>query len=440
MSLGDRLRRWWRGEAATPAPSPETQREAPPQGAPSEAGGLGHERSGVVSGPSAPSAPSALEAIASGEAQADERTALDAFEELARTAGEGVAIAHARRALAVVPLPGLRVRVARMLDARGDDDAVEALLSRMPEGPEVPESLLCEAWMRRAEVAERRGDQDAARALYERVLARDVTYPRARERVAQLRQGLVSGPRDGGATVMAEGALTRGRYRVLRQLGRGGAGSVFLADDVALGRQVALKVYHRRGRVDRERLLHEARVPAVLEHPSVVRVLDVDLDLFAIAMEVTEGSVKDAARGGTLDRARAIAWARSVCETLAWLHARGVVHRDLKPSNFLLRSGDRVVLTDFGLASGGFAPDAGNGTGEGTAGYMPPEQRRGDPASPAMDVHALGVSLEEMLGWAGWTPSVGPPALAQLLAAMRAVEPSARPSVAEVGAVLAQVS
>jgi serine/threonine-protein kinase len=432
MSLADRLRRWWRGNVP---PSAEPPASDPASASPSSPTRPSSTQPSPPS-PAVPRAPSVLEAIASG-APPDERSALDAFEELARTLGEGTAIAHARRALAVAALPGLRVRVARMLDARGDDEAVEALLSRMPEGPEVPEPLLCEAWMRRAEVAERRGDPDVARALYERVLARDVTYPRARERVAQLRAGLASGPRDGGATVMAEGALTRGRYRVVRELGRGGAGTVFLAEDVALGRQVALKVYHRRGRADRERLLHEARVPAELEHPSVVRVLDVDLELFAIAMEATEGSVKDASRGGALAAPRVLAWGLSICDTLAWLHARGVVHRDLKPSNFLLRRGDRVVLTDFGLASRmGTSASAG---GEGTAGYMPPEQRRGDPASAAMDVHALGVSLDEMLSWADWSASASP-ALAHAIAAMRASEPGARPTIAEVRGVLEQVA
>jgi serine/threonine-protein kinase len=378
-----------------------------------------------------------LDGMASGAVAPHDGTAVEAFEELARTLGESAAIAHARRALAAAPLPGLRVRVARVLDARGDDDAVESLLSHMPEGPEIGEALLLEAWMRRAEVAERRGDADAARSLYERVLARDVTYPRARERVAQLRAGLAAGPRDGGATVMAEGALTRGRYRVVRELGRGGAGTVFLAEDVSLGRQVALKVYHRRGRADRERLIHEARMPAELEHPGVVRILDVDLELFAIAMEVTEGSVKDAARGG-LSPERALGWARSIASTLGWLHARGVVHRDLKPSNFLLRRGDRVVLTDFGLATRLGASSAGP-AGEGTSGYMPPEQRRGEPATAAMDVHALGVSLDEMLGWSSWPAAARPEDLSRAIAAMRSPEPRDRPPLDAVRALLERI-
>jgi len=330
------------------------------------------------------------------------------------------------------------MRVGRSLDARGDDEALEAVLSRMPESEDVLEALLLEAWARRAEAAERRNDGDAARVLWERVLSRDVTYPRAKERVARLR-GTEGGPsRDGGATVMAEGALTRGRYRVVKELGRGGAGTVFLAEDVSLGRQLALKVYHRRGRADRERLLHEARMPAELEHPGVVTVLDVDLELFALAMEVTDGSVKDAARSGELGADRVLAWSRSIVETLGWLHGRGVVHRDLKPSNLLVRR-DRVVLTDFGLAArlGGGAGPAMAHAGEGTAGYMPPEQRRGEAPSTAMDVHALGVSIDEMLGWT--KQPTAPRGLTALTVAMRSPDAASRPSLAEVRATLETV-
>lgn len=413
MSVWSRVRGWLGGDEPAPEPkvTPTTDAVAP-----------------AVSTPAAVEMlePESVRALATA---LDDVTALHAYERVLAELGEARAIAEARRSLANAMLPALRVRVARTLDARGDDEGVEALLSRMPEA-NVAEALVLEAWARRADVAERRNDNDAARVLWERVLARDVSYPRARERVTQLRGGTVRRPADAGATVMAEGALTRGRYRVVRELGRGGAGTVFLARDVTLERDVALKVYHRRGRADRDRLLHEAKVPAMLEHPGVVRVLDADLELFAISMELTDGSVKEASRPGPLSVDRVLVWARSLASTLAWLHAQGLVHRDLKPSNLLLRR-DRVVLTDFGLAGriGGQAGVAVVGGGEGTAGYMPPEQRRGEPASFAMDVHALGVSLEEMLGWSS---ALTPPTLATILAAMRAERPEARPSLEDV--------
>ncbi|MBX7194954.1 MAG: serine/threonine protein kinase [Sandaracinaceae bacterium] len=433
MSLFDRFRGWVRGDA--PAEKSGESGAKPPAKTPDEAGAKS-----AATAPAPPSEPECVLALAQSH---DDRTAIQAFETIVAELGEARALAEARRALVHASLPALRVRVARTLDARGDDEAVEAVLSRMPETADVSEALILEAWARRAEVAERRNDRDVARTLWERVLSRDVTYPRAKERVAQLRGGQLQRSGDGGATVMAEGALTRGRYRVVRELGRGGAGTVFLAKDVGLDRDVALKVYHRRGRVDRERLLHEARVPATLEHPGVVRVLDVDLELFAIAMELTDSSVKDAARGG-VELSRVLGWARSLAESLAWIHARGLVHRDLKPSNLLLRR-DRVVLTDFGLAGSvgardgapmaGPEPSVGGG-GEGTAGYMPIEQRRGDPAAFPMDVHALGVSLDEMLGWTGTAPSARPAALVAMIAAMRAPDAASRPTVAEVRSVL----
>jgi serine/threonine-protein kinase len=113
------------------------------------------------------------------------------------------------------------------------------------------------------------------------------------------------------------------------------------------------------------------------------------------------------------------------------------VHRDIKPSNLLVRR-DRVVLTDFGLAApaGTVGTPGASSGGEGTSGYMPPEQRRGEPASPAMDVHALGVSLDEMLAWSTPSPSDRPASLAPLLARMRAVDAAARPTLDEVRRVL----
>ncbi|MFN9810714.1 MAG: serine/threonine-protein kinase [Deltaproteobacteria bacterium] len=431
MSLFERVRGWLRGASEPPAAAPPAAAAQPPTEPP------------VAEEPSVGArAPEEISARTLATAK-DDRVALAAYEALVASLGEASAIAEARRALASASLPALRVRLARALDARGDDEAVEALLSRMPEstsGPGVtpaPEPLLLEAWARRAEVAERRNDRAAARALWERVLARDVSYPRARERLARLRGD--TAPRalgDAGATVMAEGALTRGRYRVVRELGRGGAGTVFLARDVALDREVALKVYHRRGRVDRERWLHEARTPAVLEHPGVVRVLDVDEPLLAIAMEVTEGSVKEAVRG-RVPLERVLGWARSLVDTVGWLHGRGLVHRDLKPSNMLLRRG-RIVLTDFGLAAA-LGTNGAAGGGEGTSGYMPVEQRRGEPASAAMDVHALGVSIDEMLGACdpAELADADLAALRAVLGATRATAPTARPKLDDVRRVLA---
>lgn len=354
----------------------------------------------------------------------DDAHVLSLIDRLRDRGREARAIDLARRVLFHHPdrLP-IHQRVAEMLTARGDDEGAMLLLEPFVDRAEAPLDL----WMLAAEVAERRGDTTRALALYERIVARDLDYPRARTRVRRLREG-ERHERDLGATLMADGALTRGRYRVERELGRGGAGTVFLADDLALGRKVALKVYHRRGRAERSRLLVEARMPARLEHPGVVRIFDLDEALAAIAMErVLGGSVRQQLRKGKLAMARIERWFQTAAEALAHVHGAGMVHRDFKPSNMLLRVDDRVVLTDFGLAVElGQSPVKGRGAAEGTLAYMAPEQRAGDQARPAMDVFAFGKSLLEVLDHA----SEPRPKWREIGQACVRADPAARPDLA----------
>lgn len=326
------------------------------------------------------------------------------------------------------------LRVAEILSQRGDDRGARRLLADLVEGEGAPLPAL----MLAAEIDERLGDEDAALALYERVLAHDLDFPRARVRAERLRAKKGHRANLGGATIATEGALTRGRYQVEKELGRGGAGTVFATRDLAIERRVALKVYHRRGRVERERLLAEARTPATLEHPGVVRIFDLDERLGAIAMEwVRGGSVRREIGRGPVALHRVRRWLVTTLEAIAFVHDRGFVHRDLKPSNFLLRADDRVVLTDFGLAMvEGGTPRSVGGLGEGTLRYMPPEQRQGAPAVASADVYAFGVAMAEMLAAADEEA----PALTELAAACNRKEPGSRPSVAELRAALAEES
>ena len=347
--------------------------------------------------PQDPAAPEALsplmelQAMARGEV--DETRAIDLFEMLIAQNQVLAALEAARNILARhTGLPLLSLRLAERLSARGEDEGAWNALLSFRESMDAPLG----AWLLAGEIAERRGEKEQALALYERILARNLDYPRARERAERLRGE--QGPRQdmAGATLATDGALARGRYRIEKELGRGGAGTVFAAQDLALGRRVALKVYHRRGPMDAQRLGIEAKTPASLEHPGVVRIFDIDYELGAIAMEwVPGGAIRRELSAGRVSMERAQKWIHSAAEALAFVHAGSVAHRDVKPSNLLVRPDDQVVLTDFGLAMAvGERPVSG---GEGTLRYAPAEQRAGRVAAPSADIYALGVTIREVL-------------------------------------------
>lgn len=190
-----------------------------------------------------------------------------------------------------------------------------------------------------------------------------------------------------------------GRYEILEEIGRGGAGAVYRALDRDLGRIVALKTLRDpdAGPAARERFLREARLAARLEHPNIVRVLEAgERDGRPYyTMPLLEGTPLR----GPLPPERACALLAPVARAVGHAHAAGVVHRDLKPENVLLCPGGPVV-TDFGAAR---AEDGVRltETGEllGTPAYMAPEQiaGRARDAGPAADVYALGAILFELL-------------------------------------------
>jgi serine/threonine-protein kinase len=311
--------------------------------------------------------------------------------------------------------PDVRVQLADFFAARGEPDpAVRALRPLTDRG----DAAAAAALVRLADFAEERGAVDEACGLLEEVLAIDLEYPGVRARVKRMRAPARAG--GAGATLLSPEStkLAEGRLRLVRELGRGGAGAVFLAHDARLERQVALKIYHPAKRADRgARLRAEAQVAAAISSRHVVRVFDLFEDLGAVSMEYCEGgSLRNAiTRGGAaLDARRQ--WARGVAHALAIAHEKGWVHRDLKPGNVLLRIDGAPVLTDFGLAR-----RAGSAIEpfEGTAGYVPPEVKAGALADPRMDVFAFGALVNELLG--------DDPVFAALGAAARSLDPSQRP-------------
>jgi YVTN family beta-propeller protein len=200
---------------------------------------------------------------------------------------------------------------------------------------------------------------------------------------------------------------TLGVYEIQARIGRGGMGEVYLARDTRLGRPVALKVLPEAFAEDerfRERLLHESRLAASLDHPNVVPVYDAgDADgrLF-IAMRFVEGAdLKALLRsGGALEPARTVAIAGQIAEALDAAHRRGLVHRDVKPSNVLLdQQGERdhAYLADFGLTHSGRPDGPADARLVGSVDYVAPEQIRGDAVDGRADQYALGCLLFECL-------------------------------------------
>jgi eukaryotic-like serine/threonine-protein kinase len=188
--------------------------------------------------------------------------------------------------------------------------------------------------------------------------------------------------------------VTIGRYQLQRQLGRGGGGSVYVATDPELHREVAVKLIRCASARHRERALAEGRALARLSHPNVVPVHDVGDagDRVYLVMELLRGrSLRDHASECTV---RELVGAyRQAAAGLAAAHAAGLVHRDFKPDNAVFGDDGRLRVVDFGLASSGDAAGA-----VGTPGYMAPEL--GEPGAtpgPAVDQYALGVALREAL-------------------------------------------
>ncbi|HEX3977634.1 MAG TPA: protein kinase [Solirubrobacteraceae bacterium] len=218
------------------------------------------------------------------------------------------------------------------------------------------------------------------------------------------------------------------RYRVRRRLATGGMAAVWCAEDLVLGRTVAVKVLAERFARDdmaMRRFKREARAAArVSTHAHVVTIYDVgdleidprDIDSSArpfIVMEyLAGGTVADAIRVGAVRRQEAVRWIREAASALDHAHARGIVHRDIKPANFLLNRSRVLHVADFGIARL-VSEDTISSTGElfGTAAYLSPEQALGREATGASDRYALSVAAFELL--AGERPFDAPHFAAQ---------------------------
>jgi eukaryotic-like serine/threonine-protein kinase len=213
-------------------------------------------------------------------------------------------------------------------------------------------------------------------------------------------------------TEVADNTLVDSRYRILRRIGSGGMADVYCAEDTHLGRQVALKVLHRRFAQDQEfveRFRREASAAAGLQHPNVVGVFDRGRHdgTYYIAMEHLPGRTLKEIVGSEapLAQERVVDFGLQILQAAGFAHRHGVIHRDFKPHNVIVDEHAHAKVTDFGIARAGASEMTETGSIMGTAQYLSPEQAQGHAVTATSDLYSIGVMLYEML--AGRLPFEG---------------------------------
>ena len=218
-----------------------------------------------------------------------------------------------------------------------------------------------------------------------------------------------------------------GKYQILKTLGSGGFGTVYLVRDMWIDKRVAVKVPHKQnGEFDE--LLQEPRLLAALDHENIVSIVTAEKadDYFFIVMEFIDGESLEAVIGdeGSVDIERAISFSCQICKGVEYAHSQGVLHRDLRPGNVLVSGDNHIKITDFGTSRFIEVAEKAS-TITGSPPYMAPEQFQGR-AMLASDVYSIGVIMYEMM--TGELPffSVNPQQLEQLVLSGRIVRPRER--------------
>ncbi|HLZ09875.1 MAG TPA: serine/threonine-protein kinase, partial [Chloroflexota bacterium] len=209
---------------------------------------------------------------------------------------------------------------------------------------------------------------------------------------------------------------TLGHYRIVRLLGKGGMGEVYLAEDTVLDRKVALKILSAQSTSDPERVMRfiqEAKAASALNHPNIVTIYEIGESggVRFMATEFIEGrTLRPAIAESPLSLRDVLDYAIQIASALTAAHEAGIVHRDIKPENIMVRPDGYVKVVDFGLAkltekapesedaaTVAMAVNTTAGTVMGTVQYMSPEQARGLPVDARTDIFSFGVLLYEML-------------------------------------------
>ncbi len=266
---------------------------------------------------------------------------------------------------------------------------------------------------------ERKRMINKAEAVYRQIMEKDEDFRDVRERVERLKKvgdTIIFGEktglrRDRDLTLMMESASeapTIGRYQLIKELGRGEMGIVYLGKDPKINRLVAIKTVRFGDAVDdsevkpiKERFFKEAEAAGRLSHPNIVTVYDVgeDYDLSYIAMEFIEGKdlTRYCKRGSLLPIETVLKIGGIVGQALDYAHAQRVVHRDIKPGNIMLLKNGTIKIADFGIARIMTSSRTRTGIIMGTPTYMSPEQLAGKRVDGRSDIFSLGIVLYELL-------------------------------------------
>ncbi|HZQ90840.1 MAG TPA: serine/threonine-protein kinase [Terriglobales bacterium] len=269
---------------------------------------------------------------------------------------------------------------------------------------------------------ERKRQFNKAVSVFEHIATKDKKYKDIAPRMEKLRAagetmvfgtaGLKKG--GGESTVLVQGGVgelakpTLGRYEVLRELGKGAMGVVYLGKDPKINREVAIKTLRFEDEFDaadmkamKERFFREAESAGRLVHPNIVTIYDAgdDGDISYIAMELLSGTdLKDfTAKEKLLPTNETLDAIARVADALDYAHGQGVVHRDIKPANIMRLKDGTIKVTDFGIARITSQSKTATGTVMGTPSYMAPEQLAGAKVDGRADLFSLGVTLYELL-------------------------------------------
>jgi len=267
---------------------------------------------------------------------------------------------------------------------------------------------------------ERKRMFNKAIAVYSHLL-KGGRFKDAKKRVVELREVeksvVLGNSSKDGTMIIGKGATrpTLGRYEIVRELGQGAMGTVYLGRDPKINREVAIKTLNLNAvepdqlKEVKERFFREAEAAGRLNHPNIVTIYDAgeEHDLAFLAMEFLDGQDLSAycSRKKLLPVPDVLGLAADVADALAYAHRNAVVHRDIKPSNLMLLKNGQIKVTDFGIARVVNSTQTQTGTILGTPSYMSPEQVSGEKVKGASDLFSLGVVCYELLS--GEKPFVG---------------------------------